>query len=481
VLTNIDLIVPAQRSKRLGYTIIADDIGSDPAKVLMDFARQGDTDYLLQADSTNIRSWTYNATVWTSLATISTTTLSGYIPAKGSGLTPDDILIFQNGTDNAKRIHIASNETVDIQDLGDTNTSPEKTTVMAWYGNRVWTLKNDKLGYSDAYDDDYSGAFDRATNWFRVPVGQEKALVATRDLGIVCFGKDEIWSVIPSPTPVATDSVQPIITSYGCVAGATAVVVGDDIYWLAPDGVRALKRTAQDKLQAGASYPLSYQLRNEFNDISWAYAEKACAVYYDNRYMLALPVGGSTYNNKVWVYYPATSGWSVWDLNVGSWAVHTVNGKDLLYFSDSNNGVVYQMFSGKTDNGDAIAMTEESREYDLGQKQVEKTGGWVEVEAASSGDSNSLSVSISLDGGAYSSLGTMNLESSTAPTLPISLPFELSDVVKVREKFHLDHLGPWRTIKVKIENTDANVDEIRIDSVNLVAFADQIGDEIADD
>jgi hypothetical protein len=126
-------------------------------------------------------------------------------------------------------------------------------------------------------------------------------------------------------------------------------------------------------------------------------------------------------------------------------------------------------------------MTEESREYDFGQKLVEKTGGWVEVEAASSGDSNTITVSISLDGGAYSALGTMNLESAAAPTLPLSLPFELSDVVKVREKFHLDHLGPWRTIKVKIENTDANVDEIRIYSVNLVAFADQIGDEIADD
>ncbi len=44
-------------------------------------------------------------------------------------------------------------------DLLDGATSPPITTVMEWYGNRIWCLKNDLLYWSDAYDSDYSTAF----------------------------------------------------------------------------------------------------------------------------------------------------------------------------------------------------------------------------------------------------------------------------------------------------------------------------------
>lgn len=480
-LENVELNVAGQRSKRSGYDAVANDVSNNPPKELANYIRQGYQDYLIMHEGINLLSWKYNDATWTNIKNnLSASTYGATILAKESGLTPDDVIIFQNGVDNAFRIHINSSGTVDLQDLGNATgatASPPKSLVMCWYGNRIWVLKNDQLYFSDAYDTDYSTSFDTVTNWYRIPVGEERALVATRDLGIIVMGKEAVWSLAPSTTPVATDQPQPLTTSYGCAAGKTACVVGDDVYWLAYDGVRALKRTVQDKLQTGASYPLSYAMKDEFDSINWAYIQKACAVYFDNRYLLAVPTVSSTYNNKVFAYYPDAGAWVVWTMNVGAWSVHTVNGRQKLYFTDANNGQMYQMFSGTTDNGDPITMVEETRDEDFNQKLTRKVGGWIEVEALASGNGNTLKIEAAVDGGNYSTIATMALTGANAPTLPVSLPFTLSDEFVIREKFPLDTLGAFRTIQIKISNTDANADPITIYNVNVVTFNEELEDE----
>lgn len=480
-LDNVELNIAGQRSKRMGYTAIANDVSNLPIKDLANYVRQGLQDYLIANEGTNLLTWKYNDATWTNIKNnLSSTTYGASIVAKESGLTPDDVIIYQNGTDNPFRIHINTSGTVDIQDLGSTTGaagSPPKSLVMCWYGNRIWVLKNDQLYFSDAYDTDYSTSFDTVTNWYRIPVGEERALVATRDLGIIVMGKEAIWSIAPSSTPAATDQPQPLTTSYGCVAGKTACVVGDDVYWLAQDGVRALKRTVQDKLQTGASYPLSYAMKDEFDSINWTYIQKACAVYFDNRYLLAVPTGSSTYNNAVFAYYPDASAWVKWDMSVGSWSVHTVNGAQKLYFGDANNGVSYEMFHGTTDNGDTITMVEETRDEDFNQKLTKKVGGWIEVEALAAGSGNTLTIQAAVDGGNYATLGTISLSSSTAPTLPVNLPFTLSDEYVIREKLSLDTLGAFRTLQIKITNSDANTDPITIYNVNVTTFNEELDDE----
>lgn len=480
-LDNIDLNIAGQRSKRLGYADVANDVSNNPCKDLANYIRQGYADYLILNEGTNLLTWKVGDTTWTNIkSNLTNTTYGASILAKESGLTPDDVIIYQNGTDNPFRIHIDSSEVVNIQDLGSTtgaNCSPPKSRVMCWYGNRIWVLKNDQLYFSDAYDTDYSTAFDTVTNWYRIPVGREMALVPTRDLGIIVLGSEAVWSLAPSVTPVATDQPQPLTTSYGCVAGKTACVVGDDVYWLAPDGVRALKRTVQDKLQTGASYPLSYAMKDDFDTINWAYIDKACAVYFDNRYLLAIPTGSSTYNNTVLVYYPAINAWVKWSMNVGAWSVHTVSGEQKLYFADANNGQMYQMFNGTTDSGDTITCVEETRDEDFQQKLTRKVGGWIEIEALAAGSGNTLTVEAKTDGGNYSTLGTIALTSSTAPTLPVALPFTLSDSYVVRDKIPLDTLGAFRTLQVRITNSDANTDPITIYNVNIVTFNEELEDE----
>jgi hypothetical protein len=110
-----------------------------------------------------------------------------------------DVVLLSNGTDNVQEI--APDYTV--TDLGDTNTSPPKTKVLTSYRNRVWGLKNDLLYFSGAAPSDYAIAFDRTSNAFRVPVGEERFILATRDAGLIIGGKEQIWGLNPSSVPVA--------------------------------------------------------------------------------------------------------------------------------------------------------------------------------------------------------------------------------------------------------------------------------------
>lgn len=385
-----------------------------------------------------------------------------------SAFSSGDILFIGNGTDDWFQM----NQDYTFADLRNINTSPPLSNVGYYYRSRLWVLKQNKLYWSDAFAGDYSVAFDRTSNQFNVPVGAEQAIIAIRDLGLICFGLDRVYTINPSTVPAATDKAE-LIYDRGCVAGNTVCQVGDDIYFLSQDGVRSLQRTQQDKVQVGASYPLSYPLKTEFEALSWNYINSACAIYFDNKYFISVPSNASTYNNQVWVYYPATQGWMVitgW--NVGAWAKLTVSGQEKLYAIDSNSGKVYQAWTGFSDNTVAINYQEESRKDDMGQPLLSKYGGYLKIKALAVGNYN-ITVSASPDDQGYIVLGTINL-AATLPTLPIDLPFALSDTSIVEQSFPLDDLGQWKLIRVKLQHNATNgSDIITILERNLVTYADE--------
>lgn len=328
-LINVDIGVPGQRSKRPGSVLVTSYLSNGTIIGIHNYVIQGATDQLLAYAGTTLQAWAGSG-AWSNYKTdfdASVTTV-GFCNAKESGLSPDDVVLVGNRVDNVFRF--SSDGTP--QDLGNTNTSPPKTDVMTWYRNRVWALLNDLLYYSTAYPADYSAAFDRTSNAFRMPVGEEKALVATREMGIVAFGSEAVWALAPSATPDAsTDKPEPLIPNMGAVSTNGVVEAGDDIYFFASDGLRALKRTIQDKLQTGTSYPLSFQLKDEFERINWAYASKIAMEYYDNKIFISVPTGVSSVDT--WVYYPITQGFTViqgW--NARTWTTYRLNGQVNLYY-----------------------------------------------------------------------------------------------------------------------------------------------------
>lgn len=474
VLYNIDIGVPGDSRKRPGSVLIGADNSNDSVIALHDYQRQGYTDNLMSIDGNTLRASEGEA-AQTTVKSDFTASLTDYgiCSIKESGKTPDDVIIVQNGTDNAVRCHKNAADAWATADLGDGNTSPPKTTVMCWYGNRLWCLKNDLLYYSDAYDSDYSTSFDRTTNSFRIPVGQERFVVATRDSGMVIAGKNAIWALFPSATPAATDRPQPLL-SMGCVSKKGYAIVNDDIYFFAQDGLRALKRTLQDKLQVGASYPISYRLKTEFETIAWDYIDRLSMVYWDNKLFITVPTSSSAFDT--WVYYPATDafmiiqGWSP-----RCWATHKISGAERLYYGKHGDGDVYRAWTGYADegttatNGTAINYQEEGRKEDFGQPLIKKCGGTIRIKAYSSGNYD-LTISVSADDASYTTLGTMNL-TGNAPALPISLPFSLAGENLVDETFHLDSLGEYYQVRLKIQHNAANgSDDIRVFERTIIAY-----------
>lgn len=465
---NIDLALPGQRIRRNGLTLV-DDLGSAAITGLFFYDPQGQTANLLATESTNLKRWPMGGSFSSAIKSDFTTSLStNFIKAYKTGV--GDVTLISNGTDNVFEM----TPSYAMNDLGNTNTSPPLTPVMTWFRNRPWFLKQDLLYFGGASPSDFSTAFDRTTNYFRMPVGEERALVATRDLGILVCGKEQIWALNPSSVPVATDLPEKLL-DIGLASGDTFTQVADDYIGLFFDGVRGLKRTIQDKIQVGESLPLSYKLKDEFNSINWASIKKACGVYWDNKYFLSLPVNGSSYNNQVWVYYPASNAWMIisgW--NVAKFAKAKLSGQEVLYAGEATaDGKIYRAWFGASDNGTAIDFLEEGRNEDLGYPLVKKLGGELKVVAKPAGNYD-ISVYGSFDNGSYVLLGTLNV-STNLVTFPVTFPVTFYTGAESFEKFHLDSQGEWYQFRHKFEHNalTTNADDITIYEHSITAFLEE--------
>jgi len=197
--------------------------------------------------------------------------------------------------------------------------------------------------------------------------------------------------------------------------------------------------------------------------------------YFDNKIFIAVPTGASTFDT--WIYFPAfgtftiKKGWSP-----RCWATYKVGGEERFYYGKHGDGVVYRAWYGYTDegttttDGTVMSMVTEYKSENFGQPLVYKNGGEVEIEAAAVGSTDTILVEARLDGGSYSTIGTLTLTSATAPVLPIALPFTLAEDYKVREKYHLDSLGRFREIQIKLTHAVANTEVIKIYGVNVTTF-----------
>ena len=455
LLQNILLETAGSRQIRAGQTRLDSSYPTVAGSGygLLGFDPDGGTFELLAVQGTNLSGCPVGGTFSTYKSDLTPSLQTTII--KAGQLTQNDIAIVSNGVDNA----FAMYQDHSMHDLGDTNTSPPKTPAMAYYGNRVWTLDKNLASFSDAFPADYSLAFDRTTNAFRVPVGERRAIVSTRDQGLIFFGADQIWQLSPSVVPDPTTDFPQKVLDIGCVAGNTAVQVGDDILFLSPDGVRGLFRTALDKLQTGQSFPLSYLLQDQFNAINWSHIDKACAVYFDNKYILALPVNNAAYNNICWVYYPAMKAWVVYTgWNIARFSKIRVGGQETLYGIDSVTGQVHKLFDGTNDSGNAIEFDEISRAEDYGNPLVYKYGGEYKIKAK--GGNGTLTIEVNVDGNGWVRIGTLEL-AVVGITFPTAFPMLFNNNQEVYGIWHLDGNDVVKFKRVKFRNycddVDANI------------------------
>lgn len=458
-LQNATLARPGVRTTRTGSTLIANDVGSTTILGLANFYREGGTKYLTMVAGSTWYQWSGSGS-WTSIvATLSSGLETNFIVAANR-------IFLMNGTDN-----VQSWDGSTLTDEGNSGTSFPKSRFAIYHQNRVIASGNvtnrSYVWYSAVLNPQ---SWDRAANALKVSDQDNEEVTALVNFsksdnpGFVVFKTRSTYFVDTSNATPSNWSIIPIDPAHGCYATRTAIAIGSssdlggDVIYLSREGekyrVRSLIRTISDSIGTGGI--LSNAIEDVLDDVSDPNMTKACAFYFDNKYFLSFPSGSSSFNDTICVLDLSVSDpsqgkwkWSVWKgINASVFSLYEQSSVERLYFGNASADSIVLRLSGTSDNGTAIEFIEEGRREDFEYPELRKSGEHVEVYFLST-ETSTATVSVSLDGAGYTTLGTVNLTSG-GPALPINLPFFLGGLSIITKKFAFDNLGPWRTIQVKV-------------------------------
>jgi hypothetical protein len=135
------------------------------------------------------------------------------------------------------------------------------------------------------------------------------------DNNLIVLKKRSMWLVDCNPQVAPVEfPVRPVHQRIGTSAPMTWVQIGSDVWGLSDSGVRSIKRTLAAEAQQETSDALSTPVQDIINRINGNALDRACATYWNNRYILSVPLDGSTLNNYTLVYNFLTESWH------GTWA-----------------------------------------------------------------------------------------------------------------------------------------------------------------
>lgn len=169
--------------------------------------------------------------------------------------------------------------------------------------------------------------------------------------------------------------IQLVSRAAGCVSHTSGVNVKNDLYFLSDQGVITL---GNEKNYTSAT--LRHNLLSEkigdlivgINEAAW---QRAAGAFWDHMYLLSIPYGSSTVNNRVLMLDTRFGGWSVWDnVNARSWLSYTTSASETkLYFLAEGENYVREMVPGfYYDNADGIKAYWRSKSIDAGALDVTK-------------------------------------------------------------------------------------------------------------
>lgn len=443
--------------------------------------------YMVAVQSAKL--WQFDGTNWVQIA------------AAFTGAGPDvtvayslavgiDRLYWVNGTD-----HLYSWTGAATADLGGATNAhpPNAPKFILWFTSRLvaggMTAEGDALYFSKILD---GATWDRT--WWQLRVGGGEGdpitgIAPWLDFNLVVLKQHSIWLVNCDPAQIpSTDAnqsvswfvVKPIHKRIGCVAPKTAAQVGSDIFFLSTDGVRSVARTVAAETQQDVGDALSSPVQDIIERINPAYIDKSTATFYNNRYILSVPIDTATEPNYTLVFNTLTQSWS------GYWTGWTPkcfgfrvadSGPARLNIGQSNGTVIEfldyiqlssEVASSFQDSGAAIPTRVLTRAYTCGDLFSPKTGFRSEFEFNRSNASVSIGYlldeypsSIAFDENPIAS------SSGAGYALPLVLPFTLPNVGSKRVQLDLMRAEMWRTLQFEF-NTSSG--KLALGSLGLSAW-----------
>lgn len=298
--------------------------------------------------------------------TNATVTVSGGSPVEAAEIeatVADGAVTILNLTNKGRGYTSAPTVTISGDGSNATATAelidPPSGTLGVWHTNRMFMAGisglSDTIRVSDILDPSYWGV----SNSFRVGGGEGEAVTALKSwdvTNLLVFKEASTYLVQTDPAvEVASWPIQKVSDTVGCVASRTVVQVGADVWWLSRQGLVSVRRMQQET-QREISAAITVPIQNYVDRINWAAVDKATAVFYDNKYLLAVPLDGATQPSHTLVYDTLHQCWAgIWSglecvdmsttnfSSVTELAISTTAGDVVKYDSsrtkDSNQGV----------------------------------------------------------------------------------------------------------------------------------------------
>jgi len=282
---------------------------------------------------------------------------------------------------------------------------------------------------------------------------------------IIVFKKRRVFQVdIPSDATTAADWVVSVISNNtGCVAAGTAVQVSSDILFLSDNGIRSLVRSAADDFSS-VGVPISEVVKDVIQSINTDLIRISTAIYYDNRYFLAVPTGSSNINDTLIVYNTVLGTFEgTWSPKVMQFTLTNFNQAGTRAMFKKINGIIGQYAGYKSPNGtvssdylDAGANYESyvrTKDFNFGDAFAAKYGSHFEVIFDDSFSNNAnIFIQRDVDTGDISVQSGLNIASSVL-TLDFVLPAVLPTSAKKRIASDLRKYEKWRLLNIKIAST----------------------------
>ena len=175
----------------------------------------------------------------------------------------------------------------------------------------------DEILVSDILDTD---TYDQIYGNFRFNAGKSDfnvGMLSFSDDKLLVFNRNSIHLVNSVENP-SIASAQLLTDEVGLIARNSVVQVGNQVLFLSDNGVYGMNFIDLYNLR-GNEVPLSESIQKTIDTINKAHADKASAVYFDNKYYLAVPTGTSTVNNTLLIYNFLNKSWE---------SIDTVNNVD---------------------------------------------------------------------------------------------------------------------------------------------------------
>ena len=209
---------------------------------------------------------------------------------------------------------------------------------------------SDEIAVSDLLD---TTTFDQIENQFRITGGTADYVVAMHGFyedSLVVLNRNSIHLVSQTQGSLSDTVVKELTGEVGCLARKTVVMQANNMLFLADEGIYGLTFLNDYNLR-GTEEPLSKKIQPYIDRINKNLADKSVAVYFNNRYYIAVPldsvVGGNDArgNNAILIYNFLNKGWESLDTYgdsrflIKNFITASAGVRNNLYAVSSNGGL----------------------------------------------------------------------------------------------------------------------------------------------